>query len=176
MPSVPILETPRLRLRSHEKTDLPTYLAMRAHPNVFRFTSGRPFTQEEAWQRIIISVGQWLLSGFGVWAIEDKASGDFIGELGFNDARRDGLASTHGIPEAGWLLAADRHGKGYATEAVRAIHEWGDAHFADGRTVCAVRVGNQASIRLAERIGYRLKEETVYRELPVLLFERNRPL
>jgi RimJ/RimL family protein N-acetyltransferase len=171
---VPVLETPRLRLRRHERRDLSSYLALRADPAVFRFTTGRALTEEEAWQRILSSVGQWVLSGFGMWAIEEKATGDFVGELGFNDARRDGLGSTHGVPEAGWLVAADRHGRGYAREAVAAIHEWGDSHLTADRTCCGIRPSNQTSIRLAVGAGYRFKKEDVYKEAPVLLFERKR--
>ena len=110
-------------------------------------------TVEESWQRIVSNIGVWVLRGFGAWAVEEKETGAFIGEFGFTDARRDGLSSMHGSPEAGWFLSAGRHHQGYGTEAVQAIHEWADAHFADGRTVCGVRPENSASMRLAEKVG-----------------------
>jgi RimJ/RimL family protein N-acetyltransferase len=172
MTSAPTLETPRLRLRAHRMTDLAVCLALRAEPEVFRMTSGRPLTKEEIWLRILSYVGLWALRGFGAWAIEEKATGTFIGEVGFSDARRDGMESAHGVPEAGWWLASTCQGWGYGTEVVRAIHDWSDAHLLTGYTVCSVRPKNQASISLAHRIGYRYTEELVYREFPLLLFER----
>ena len=66
--------------------------------------------------------------GFGHWAVEEKASGDFIGDLGFADFKRDIQPSIQGLPELGWVLASRAHGKGYATEAVRAAIAWGAAH------------------------------------------------
>ena len=58
-------------------------------PAVARFIGGKPFTREEVWARILRYVGHWTLMGFGFWAIEEKATGDFIGEVGLADFQRD---------------------------------------------------------------------------------------
>jgi RimJ/RimL family protein N-acetyltransferase len=60
------------------------------------------------------------LLGFGYWVIEDKATGRFVGEVGFADYKRDMESPVKEAPEIGWVLAADAHGSGYATEAARA--------------------------------------------------------
>jgi len=74
--------------------------------------------------------GHWALLGYGYWVAEEKSTGAFVGELGFADYKRDLQPALPEVPEAGWVLMPWAHGKGYATEAVRAIALWGDAHFA----------------------------------------------
>jgi RimJ/RimL family protein N-acetyltransferase len=168
----PPLETKNLRLRQHGEQDLSAYVALRAHPDVFRYTTGSPMTEEVAWQRITSSLGHWALKGYGLWAIEEKKTGEFIGSMGFIDSRRKYVASRHGIPEAGWWLAADKQGRGYATEAVDAIHDWGDVHLNAKYTFCGIITENQASLRLAEGIGYRVSEEATYLEKACFVLER----
>ena len=63
--------------------------------------------------------GHWQWMGFGFWALEEKSTGAFAGELGFAEFKRELEPSIQGIPEIGWVLAPHAHGKGYATEAVR---------------------------------------------------------
>ncbi len=172
---IPTLETARCRLRGYEAKDLPAYVALRQHPDVFRHTTGHPMTEEDAWGRITSAVGHWSLRRYGMWAVEEKATGDFIGAMGFVDARRDSFVSRRGLPEASWWLAADRHGKGYATEIMQALHEWGDRHLVARCTFCGIMAANAASTRLAEAVGYRFKETAVYLGQPSLVMERVLP-
>src|SRR5262245_44423452 len=89
MTSAPVIETERLILRSHRRDDYAALAAMWAEPKVGQFILGRPSTAEESWARLLRYIGHWQLMGFGFWALEEKASGDFIGELGFADYARD---------------------------------------------------------------------------------------
>jgi RimJ/RimL family protein N-acetyltransferase len=176
LPEVPVLETERLRLRGHRSDDLANCAAMWADPVVVRHTVGKPLTEEESWRRLLSYVGHWALMGFGFWVVEEKASGKFVGEVGFVDYKRDIEPSLKGVPEIGWVLASRAHGKGYATEAVLAVVAWGDAKFkvsAGGtRTACIIQPENVASIRVAEKCGYREFARTNYKAHPVLMFER----
>jgi len=95
------------------------------------------------------------LSGYGYWAVEERISGRYIGELGFADFKRDIAPSIDGVPELGWALAPQFHGNGYATEALRAAVAWGDHHLAQSRTVCIIHRDNQRSFRVAEKLGYK---------------------
>jgi RimJ/RimL family protein N-acetyltransferase len=169
---VPIVETKRLRMRGHRLDDFSDCAAMWADPIVTRHIGGKLFSEEETWARFLRYLGHWLLMGFGYWAIEEKETGSFVGELGFADFKRDIEPSIKGVPELGWVLASRVHGKGYATEAVRAALAWGESHFAKARTVCMIHPQNLASIRVAEKCGYKEFQRTTYKGHATILFAR----
>ena len=116
--------------------------------------------------------GHWQWMGFGFWALEEKATGAFAGELGFAEFRREMEPSIVGTPESGWVLAPQSHGKGYATEAMRAAVEWSDGHFGGLRTVCLIDPDNARSLRVAEKCGYGEWVRTTYKGRPTILLER----
>ncbi|GAA3950457.1 GNAT family N-acetyltransferase [Hymenobacter algoricola] len=170
--TAPLLETGRLVLRPDQPTDLAPFVAMWAEPDFHRHLGGKPITEEEAWAKLLRNAGLWPVLGFGYWAMEEKSSGRFIGQVGFADFQRAIDPSLKGVPEIGWVLAPAVHGRGYATEAVRAVLAWGDAHFAPARTVCLIDPENRASLRVAEKCGYRLLARTTYKEQPILVLAR----
>jgi RimJ/RimL family protein N-acetyltransferase len=172
--AVPVIETERLVLRGHRLGDFADCAAMWADPVVNRYLGGKPLSETEAWTRFLRYAGHWWLMSFGYWAVEEKATGAFVGDIGFADYKRDIQPSLKGIPEIGWVLAQSAHGKGYATEAVRAALAWGDAQFEAPRTVCIIAPENLPSVRLAEKFGYREFERTIFKDHPVILFERQR--
>jgi RimJ/RimL family protein N-acetyltransferase len=141
-------------------------------PVVTRFIGGRPFSEEEVWARLLRYAGHWSWLGFGYWAIELKSTGAFIGELGFADYKRDVQPSLDGLPELGWVLTTSAHGRGFATEAVRAALAWGDAGFNPARTVCMINPENLASIRVAIKCGYQEWQRATYRSGPAILYAR----
>lgn len=169
---VPTIETARLVLRGHRLEDDADLAAMWGDPEVTRLIAPRPFTPEECWGRLHRHVGHWALLGFGYWVVCDKASGQILGEVGFADLRRDIDPPFDGVAESGWALVPAAHGRGIATEAVRALHEWGDARFGGARTICIINAANAASLRVAEKFGYREYARTTYREAPTILLER----
>ena len=170
--AAPILETERTILRPHRAADLDAYTAMGADPIVYRFIGGRARTREESWQRLLRHFGSWALLGFGFWAIEEKATGRFIGEAGFHDLKRDIVPSIEGIPEAGWALVPAVHGKGLATEIMGRILTWGDAAFGPVKTVCIIDPENTGSLAVARKCGYAEVARTSYHDSPTLLLER----
>lgn len=169
---VPMLHTERLTLRRHALEDFEDAVAVWADPAVTRFIGGRPFTRQETWTKLLRYVGHWELLGYGYWAVVETATGRFVGEVGFADFRRVIDPPIDGSPEAGWVLAPWAHGRGYATEAVSAAIAWGADHFTAPRTVCLIDPGNRASIRVAQKCGYRPYVETTYAGEPTIIFER----
>src|SRR5580692_7683980 len=168
---VPILSTERLRLRGHRLGDFSHCAAMWADPAVARYI-GKPLTEEECWTKFMRYVGHWALMGFGYWVLEEKATGDFVGEIGFADYKRELEPSLKGVPEIGWVLASRVHGKGYATEAARAAIAWGDAHFSPARTACLINPENLASVRVALKCGYREFQLTTYKGHATMMLVR----
>lgn len=169
---IPVVETPRLRLRGHRPDDFAACAAMWADPEVTRFTGGRPFTPEESWARLLRFTGHWDWFGHGFWAVEERATGAFVGQLGFADFKRGLTPSLDGIPEAGWSFAGAAQRQGFATEAMTAALTWADARLDAAKTACIIDPGNTASIRVALRCGYVESARTSYKGSPTLMFER----
>ncbi len=172
-PQIPVLETERLQLRAHRLEDFAHSAAMWADARITEHIGGKPQSEEESWTRFLRYAGHWSVMGFGYWMVEEKASGNFLGEVGFADYKREIQPSLKGVPEIGWVLAVHAHGQGFATEAVRAAVAWGDEHFPAKRTACIIAPENLPSIRVAEKCGYREFQRTTYKGNPALMFERS---
>ena len=99
---IPQLETPRLLLRGFRASDLDAYAAMCADAEVMRHIGGGgPVGRDVAWGQIAFFLGHWPLRGYGMWAIEHRASGALIGRAGFiHPEGWPGLERT-----VDWLLA-----------------------------------------------------------------------
>ncbi len=171
--TAPTIETERLTLSAHRDDDLADCAAMWGDPAVTAHIGGRPATREETWQRLQRYVGHWQLRPYGYWLVRETATGRFIGEVGLMDSRRATEPSFEGTPEGGWALAAHAHGRGFAHEALAAMLGWADARLP--RTVCIIDPANAPSLRLAEKLGYRLLTRAPYRDATTLLFERLAP-
>jgi RimJ/RimL family protein N-acetyltransferase len=169
---VPVLETPRLRLRAFREADLAAWAPTMADPNVVRHLGGTPFGREDTWRRILMSTGAWAVFGFGYWAVERKEEGDLIGQAGFADFKRDMQPSIEGLPEMGWIFSPHAHGKGYASETVRAGLAWADKHLKAPVIPAIIDPENAPSLRVAERCGFTEREEATYRGAPILLLRR----
>ena len=147
---------------------------MWADPVVVRYIRPTPFNEEETWARLLRYVGHWALLGYGFWVVEDKQTGEFLGEAGFLNFHRDTEPPrVINIPEAGWAFRADAHGRGYASETMAALAAWGDTRF-DTSTCCMIDQKNVASIRVAEKNGYRPRQVITYRGEEVMTYVRER--
>jgi RimJ/RimL family protein N-acetyltransferase len=80
--------------------------------------------------------------------------------------------SIEGLPEMGWIFAPFAQGQGYASEAVAAGLAWGDETLKAPEITAIINHENAASIRVAEKNGFSLREEASYRGAPILLFRR----
>ena len=143
---------------------------MWAEPGVYAMIGGRPRAREDVWIRLLRSVGQWTMFGYGAWVLRDTATGRLVGDIGLIEARR-AIDPAIDAPEIGWALATGAQGKGYAREALDAVLGWSDAHGL-ARTMCIIDPDNIASIRLAGKIGYRVLVRGTYHDRPIDLYER----
>ena len=168
----PVVVTPRLILRAYVIEDFPHVASTWADSQVVRYIGGRPFTEEETWARFLRNIALWPMLGYGYWAATEKSTGRYVGDVGFADFKRDIEPSLKGVPEIGWVLASWSHGMGYATEAARAAIEWLEGALGPQRTACIIDEDNRASIRVAEKVGYREFARSVYKSAPVVMFER----
>ena len=172
---IPRLETDRTILDAHGVDDLENNHALWSNPEVVRYISGRPFTRQECWSRILRYAGHWALLGYGYWAVREKSSGRYIGDVGLQDAKRGIGPAFDTFPEAGWVIDPAFHCKGYGFEALSAALHWADRFLPSPETVCMVAPENLGSSRLAEKLGYTRSGVATYLEEPVLLFRRQLP-
>ncbi|HEY2117576.1 MAG TPA: GNAT family N-acetyltransferase [Candidatus Acidoferrum sp.] len=169
---IPVLESERLRLRGHRPDDFANCVALWGDPEVTRYIGGRPLNSEEVWARLLRYAGHWIWLGYGYWVAEEQSTGKFVGELGYANLKRDIEPSLADMPELGWVLAASFHGKGYATEAVRATTAWGDQQFGSQPTTCIIDPDNVRSIRVAEKCGFTESRRASYKGQPTIVFTR----
>src|SRR5579872_1679471 len=155
--NIPGLETGRLRLRAHRVEDLDACAAMWADPAVTRYLSVQPLTREDVWARLLRYAGHWSLMGYGFWAVEEKSSGAFVGDIGIAEFHRE-ISPRLELPEAGWILAANAQGKGYATEALQAVVAWSQR-----RLTCLIHPDNAASFRVAAKCGFQEVRRAQYK-------------
>ena len=167
----PTIETERLVLRGYRLEDFPHAAAAWRDPDVVRYI-GKPSTEEESWARYLRNIGLWPMLGYGYWAATEKATGRFLGDVGFADFKRDIEPSLKDVPEIGWVLARWSHGRGYATEAALAAIRWLESALGPQRTVCIIDEGNRASLRVAEKCGYLEFARTRYKGSTVVMLER----
>ncbi|MBL8346217.1 MAG: GNAT family N-acetyltransferase [Rubrivivax sp.] len=153
-PVAPTLHTERLVLRPFAEGDLDAYAEMNADAEVMRHIgAGGPVGRDIAWRQMALFAGHWALRGYGMWAVEEKASGRLVGRAGF--------LNPEGWPanELGWLLARPHWGRGFAYEAAAAARRHGRVAMGlSGRLISLIRAENQRSLALARRLGARLEE------------------
>jgi RimJ/RimL family protein N-acetyltransferase len=170
--AAPVISTNRLTLRGHRVADFAALHAMWTEPVVYEFITGRPSTPEESWARLLRYAGHWKLLGYGYWAVEERATARFVGEMGFADYHRAVSPALKDTPELGWVLSPAVHRRGLATEALSAIIEWGDRNFTARRTACIVAPENLASLRVAKKLGFVEDRRTTYNSAPTVLLYR----
>ena len=169
-----MIETARLVLRPHTLDDLAARMAMTGNAHVMRHFGGEQGLQneEENWSRLLRYAGHWALLGYGLFAIEDKESGRFAGEIGLADFRRGLGADFDSFPEAAWIVDQWAEGRGFATEAIGAVFAWYDDRFGPSRKVCIIAPDNVPSLRVAAKMGFTRFAARDYHGRPVVLHER----
>jgi RimJ/RimL family protein N-acetyltransferase len=145
---IPTVETERLVLRAFRSDDLDAFAAMCADAEVMRFIGdGSTADRNGAWRTMAVFNGHWSLRGCGMWAIERKADGAFLGRVGL-----------HHPPywpalEAGWVLARAAWGQGFARESAAATLDFARRTLPPQRLVSFIRPGNRRSVAVAKALG-----------------------
>ena len=163
------LETERLRLRAFRKADYAPYAEICADPEVMRYLgTGTTLNPIETWRAMAAALGHWQLLGYGMFALEVKASGELAGRVGFLDPP--------GWPgfELGWMLGRAHWGKGYAIEAARVCLDYAFGPLGRERVISLIRPGNERLVRVAERLGERLAGEVELLGSKALVYEIRR--
>jgi RimJ/RimL family protein N-acetyltransferase/acyl dehydratase len=155
-----ILETERLLIRPWQPGDRDAFVAMASDPEVMRYIrAGTPYTEPEVEEFLARQARQESELGVCMGAVVETSSGEVVGVAGIQPL------GTTGDMEIGWWLRRDRWGRGYATEAGRAAMR----HVLDalGRTrvMAIIDPGNDASVAVAARLGFRYDRRVTGAEL-----------
>jgi len=161
-------QTERLRLREYTIADEPELFDVFADPYARRFS---PEMADRARVRAWI---EWNLRnyaelGFGLWAMELKVEGEFVGDCGLTYQEVEGRREL----EIGYHVTKRLRGKGYAAEAARACLEFGFAR-TECKSICSIITpSNTASCAVAARVHTSRREFTRGSQ-PALLFYTTR--
>jgi RimJ/RimL family protein N-acetyltransferase len=147
---IPTLTTPRLILRGWREADWDGLNPIYADALYARFIGGK-LSREDTWRLMAQLLGHWSLRGYGVWALEARESGAFVGYAGlWNPA---GWPE----PEVCWTLVPAAQGRGFATEAAERARIYSYAGLGWPTLISLIAPDNAPSLRVAERLGARLE-------------------
>ena len=169
----PRIETERLILRTFRREDFDAFYAMLADPDVGRFVGGVVTDRTAAWEKFTRAPGFWALLGYGMWIVEEKASGRMAGNLGFGDFQRAMEPPLPDAPEGAWVFDKWAHGKGYASEALAAALDWADANLNYPKYSCIISPENAPSLALARKFGFVETRRSQFKDEETVVLERS---
>ena len=162
-----ILETTRLILRRQVTEDLDDLWALYCNPEITKYIPDAPRSREEAREEL-----EWHMKGhprfpeLGLWATIHKETGKFIGRCGLLPWTIDERQEV----EVAYTIAREYWGQGLATEAAKAILDYGFEHLNLSRLVSRIDSENVASQKVAEKIGMTFEKEARDELGPFLIY------
>ncbi|MCB0406087.1 MAG: GNAT family N-acetyltransferase [Bdellovibrionales bacterium] len=144
------LNTTRLGLRRWKESDLVPFRALNADARVMEFYPGTLSAQESD-DIVRRAEKHFEAHGFGLFAVERKDKGEFIGFVGLQNVPFD-AAFTPAV-EIGWRIAFEQWNQGLATEAAKAVLTFAREKLGLREVVALTYRGNQRSRRVMEKLG-----------------------
>lgn len=148
----PVLETKRLRLRPMAASDLDALLGIFGDPRVMAAFNEPPYSREQMKRWLESKLAHQDRYGYGLFAVILTPEGVLIGDCGLEHME----VGEEQITELGYDIRSAYWNQGYATEAARAMRDFAFRTLELPRLVSLIRVGNQASKRVAEKTGMHL--------------------
>lgn len=163
MPACPTLTTERLTLRPFRADDLDPFHAIMTTDEV-RASLYVPadFDRSAAWGSLTSFAGLWELRGVGQWALEERATGRFVGRAGLYWRAEPEWPGV----EVGWMLDPDVWGRGYATEAGARAVRYGFEEVGEETLYSVILPENARSGAVARRLGFTPWEERLLPHFP----------
>lgn len=148
---IPVLETPRMRLRGWTEADLEPFAELMGNRDVTQFLGVQPFGREKA-----IADGRRLgeqldATGSGWFVAEVKDALPFAGVISLKKVPFE----AHFTPayEVGWVFLPRAWGHGYATEAARAVLDYAFKTIGLDEVVALAAAANVRSQRVMQKLG-----------------------
>jgi RimJ/RimL family protein N-acetyltransferase len=170
----PTLETARLRLRPLMMADADALNAIQSDPHHMRFYP-HPFSMEESSDWIRRMQARYEEVGFALLAVEDRATGEFLGNVGPHLQHVDDVDEV----ELGWSITPARARQGIATEAAAACRDWVFSTLDVDHVISLILPENTPSRGVAENLGMTVWKDVMWgREQPLLhhVYRLERPV
>jgi ribosomal-protein-alanine N-acetyltransferase len=164
------ITTQRLRLRSFTATDVEPLVAILGDAETMRWYP-EPYSRDGVVEWIARNMKGYERDGFGLVAVEDRDTGEFLGDCG--PTIQDVEGEQH--IELGWHVRRDRWGQGIGTEAGAACRDWCWTNLDVDHLISLIRPENYQSRRVAEKLGMTVWRETIRAGLRHLVYRIDRP-
>jgi RimJ/RimL family protein N-acetyltransferase len=152
---IPKIVTKRLILRGFQEEDLDAYAQICADAEVMQYIgTGKTLNRSESWRGMAMLLGHWQLRGYGMWAVENRQTGEMLGRVGC--LQPEGWLDF----EIGWTIVRQHWGCGFATEAGQAAIAFAFEELQRSHIISLIRPANLASRRVAEKLGEKLVGST----------------
>jgi [ribosomal protein S5]-alanine N-acetyltransferase len=151
-----ILESERLIFRPHNPADFDGFCAMEMDAEVRRYVGGYPRSREDAERKFPHDQLQEVSGRLGVWATVLKSNGQYIGRCGLYPHINSAGRAVVGEAKLSFYIAREHWGQGLASEAAVAFVEFGWKQLRLSCILATVQVGNAASVRILEKLGFAL--------------------
>jgi len=155
---VSTIETERLVLRRPRSEDVDEFLEFAGDAETMRWLGGEPGGRAVATRMVDGWLRRWEANGVGYFVV--LLDGDAIGRVGLNvwdlavgEISTYARAGEHARPELAWGLTSRYWGRGYATEAARAVRDWAFRERGIECPISMIEPANTASARVAKRLG-----------------------
>lgn len=150
-----ILETDRLLVRETVVEDVDCFYRIYEEPSVTAYMEALCEDRDEEIAYIESYIEKvYAFYGYGMWTVLEKASGEVIGRAGIS--WREG----YDLPELGFVIGVPWQGRGYALEVCEGILEYAGETLEMKKIQALVRPGNERSVRLCGKLGFKQCGET----------------
>jgi RimJ/RimL family protein N-acetyltransferase len=161
----PILETPRLALREMSLDDLDFVAAMLGHPEVMRYYP-KVYSRNEARTWLERQRERYARDGHGFWLVEDRATGEPVGQVGLIMQLVDGVRE----PEIGYLIHRPFWRRGLASEAALGVRAWAFDTLGYPRVISLILPENLPSQGVARKLGMTPEKRSQVFDLELVVF------
>src|SRR5579883_1889335 len=163
-----LVETERLFIRQWVPDDWKRFRPLGTDPRVLEYLTTEPWSDERIQQFINKGIEVAKTRGWILWPVIHREDAELIGFCGFGD----------GFPpdvEIGWRLLPEYWGRGLATEAAKAVMQYGFETFRFNRLISVTHHANRRSIRVMEKLGMTFEKSFTYKETQVVCYAKTNP-
>ena len=163
-----LVETERLFVRQWVPDDWKRFRPLATDPRVLEYISTEPWSDERIQQFINKGIEVAKTRGWILWPVIHREDAALIGFCRFADGFQPDV-------EIGWRLLPDYWGRGLATEAAKAVMQYGFDTFGFERVISVAQPANHRSIRVMEKLGMILEKRFIHKGTEVVCYAKPNP-